>query len=67
MTHDIVLQHFRKCFPHYANEIIAWFPNGKNSIRVRYDHGQEFIFTFNSESNWVYETVDSYIERLKGD
>ena len=67
MTHDIVFQHFRACLPRHASETIAWFPNGKNSIRVRYEDGRDFIFTFNNELDWCYETAEHFIKRLKGD
>lgn len=66
MTHDIVFDCFRKQFPHLAKRLTAWFPNGKNSIRVRYKAEGDFIFTFNKEGDWSYETVDCFINRLKG-
>ena len=67
MQHELVLYEFKKCLPHYVNEIIAWFPNGKNSIRVRYKDGRDFIFTFERDEDWRYETVNSFIRRMKGD
>lgn len=67
MTHDIVFDKFRKQFPHRAKQLIAWFPNGKNCIRVRYEDGHDFIFTFNGEGDWNWETIDHFIKRLKGD
>lgn len=67
MTHDVILHCFKTCLPHLGKEIIAWFPNGRNSIRVRYNDGRDFIFTFDGEEDWRYETLDSFIRRMKGD
>lgn len=53
--------------PTEAKCVVQWFPNGLNSIRVRLTNKDEFIFTYNSDKNWCYETVDSYIVRMKGE
>lgn len=40
MTHNEVYKWFELYFPLYAGENAAtWFPNGKNSIRVRQTNG----------------------------
>lgn len=41
-----------------------WFPNGRNSIRVRLDTGKEFIFTYNSSDDWKIESVGSFLKGL---
>lgn len=67
MTHSDVYKWFELYFPNYAGDkAIVWFQNGKNSIRVRQKNLQEFIFTFNGEKNWKFETADSFISGLKG-
>nr|DAQ19142.1 MAG TPA: hypothetical protein [Caudoviricetes sp.] len=68
MSHNDVYKWFELYFPLYAGEkVSAWFQNGKNSIRVRQTNGQEFIFTYRSQKDWRFETVDSYIEKtMKG-
>lgn len=66
MKHDLIFYYFKMCMPHQAKLIVKWFPNGKNSIRVRFANNEDFIFTYNGEQNWCYETVDSYIVRMKG-
>lgn len=66
MKHDLILYYFKKHMPAEAKDIIQWFPNGLNSIRVRLSNKEEFIFTYDSEKRWCYETVDSYIVRMKG-
>ncbi|MFA7097643.1 MAG: methionyl-tRNA synthetase [Gammaproteobacteria bacterium] len=63
MTHNKVFEWFNLYFPIYAGDKIdTWFPNGKNSLRVRQTNGQEFIFTFNGHKDWKFETIDSFIK-----
>lgn len=67
MKHDLIFHYFKTHMPVEAKRIIQWFPNGLNSIRVRLTNNDEFIFTYNGEREWCYETVDSYIVRMKGE
>lgn len=67
MKHDLIIYNFKNLMPHQARLIAEWFPNGKNSIRIRLTNKEEFIFTYNSEREWCYETVDSFIVRMKGE
>lgn len=63
MTQKEVLKWFELYFPEYAGDKIdTWFPNGKNSIRIRQTNKQEFIFTFVDASNWKFETVNSFMK-----
>ena len=41
-----------------------WFPNGKNSVRVRFRTGKEFVFTYNSSDDWKIESVGSFLNGL---
>ncbi len=67
MSHNEVYKWFERYFPLYAGENISvWFANGKNSIRVRQTNGQEFIFTYNGKDDWRFETVKSFLNRMKG-
>lgn len=43
-----------------------WFPNGRNSIRIRQKNGQEFIFTYHSQKDWKFETITSFLNGMKG-
>lgn len=66
MSHKEVYKWFELYFPQYSKYIKEWFPNGKNSVRVRQINGQDFVFTFNAPNNWRFETVGSFINELKG-
>ena len=63
MGHSDILKWFGLYFPDYVKHIQTWFPNGKNSIRIRQDNKQEFIFTFNTNIDWCFETVDNFLKR----
>lgn len=67
MSHSDVMKWFELYFPDYSGDnITMWFPNGKNSIRVRQKNGQEFVFTYISSKDWLFETVSHFLDRLKG-
>lgn len=67
MSHSEVYKWFELYFPQYAGDKVeSWFQNGKNRIRIRQKNHQEFIFTFNNEGNWRFETVESFMNGLKG-
>ena len=68
MSHAEVYKAFRQYFPTYVGEnIAAWFPNGRNSIRVREANGDEFIFSFNNGKDWKFATIDSFLNGKKGE
>lgn len=65
MLHDDVFKRFKKYFPKEYEETSRWFPNGKNSIRVRMvSKMDDFIFTYNGKNDWKFESVDLFIKRL---
>ena len=67
MLHDKIYEWFESYFPQYSKHIVEWFPNGRNSIRVRRCDKQDFIFTYYDIDDWRFETVESFIKRLKGE
>lgn len=67
MSHEKVYEWFESYFPQFSKHIVEWFPNGKDSIRVRRSGNQDFIFTFHGIDDWCFETVDSFIKKLKGE
>lgn len=44
MVHSKVFECFQEHLPAFAEKVETYFPNGKNSIRVRQKDGKEFIF-----------------------
>lgn len=65
MSHNEIYQMFTLQFPDYAKNLVKeWFPNGRNSIRIRQKNEQEFVFTYLSKTDWRFETIDSYIRGL---
>lgn len=53
MGHSEVMKWFENYFPDYSGDRIdVWFPNGRNSIRIRQKNGQEFIFTYHNQKDW---------------
>lgn len=65
MLHKEVYKWFKLYFPLYARENVeVWFPNGKNSVRVRQKNGQEFIFSYNGKDDWKFETRKSFVNYL---
>lgn len=67
MTHKEVFEKFKLYFPQFAESVETIFPSGKNSIRIRIGYLRDYIFTFNGEYAWCFETVDSFIKRTKGE
>lgn len=67
MIHSEVYNRFKALLPIYEKLVTDWFPNGYNSIRLRLKEKGEFIFTIGHDDNWCFETVDSWIRRLKGE
>ena len=66
MSHKVIYGLFEKMFPTYAAETTEWFMNGKGSIRVRLgEQHKDYIFTFIDSKRWIFETIDSYLDRLK--
>lgn len=67
MTHDTVFRKFTMKFPDYVKNTSIWFPNGKDSIHIRLVNGKEFVFTIKGRDDWCFETVNSFVKRLKGE
>ena len=46
-------------------ELMEWFPNGKNSIRLTFKDNNTLVFTYNSKTDWILESKKSFVNRLK--
>lgn len=67
MNHEEIFKYFILYFPDYGwNKLETWFPNGKNSIRIRLKNNQDFIFTYFDMDRFTFETLDNFLERLRG-
>ena len=64
MTHDLVYGLFEETFPLYAQKTTEWFPNGRNSIRVRLDDKSEYVFTYKDVKAQL-ETLDEFINTMR--
>lgn len=67
MVHSKIYKIFERILPLYAGENAEiWFPNGKNSIRVRGINKQEYVFTYNDDATWKFETLKNFMQTMKG-
>lgn len=69
MSHLEVFKRFKSRFPEYVNENARWYPNGKNSIRIRrlcgsISIGPDLVFSCDSKGNWRFETLDYFIQDI---
>lgn len=67
MIHSQIYKHFEEYLPDRARKVTEYFPNGKNSIRVRQANKQEFIFSFNGPKAWRFETVEQFLACMRGE
>ena len=65
MSNKDIFMVFKDMFPFYIPDVQMWFPNGKNSIRVRMDNNSERMFTYNNDKDWRLETAKSYFKENK--
>ena len=65
MGHKDIFNIFSTMFPTFTNNIKVWFPNGKNSIRVRYISSPDCVFTYDNNKNWKLETVNSFAKKFE--
>jgi hypothetical protein len=65
MVHEKIWEKFKEHNGSVSDIVTCWFPNGKNSIRVRLRESGDLIFTYISKKKWRLETVDSYLDSTK--
>ena len=65
MNHNKVWEKFKERNGLVTDIVVCWFPNGRNSIRVRLRGGGDLIFTYISKKKWKLETVDLYLDDHK--
>ena len=62
MFHPEIYKQFQKLFQNLAKGSTEYFQNGKNSIRIRSIGKPDIIFTFEKDTMWKLETVDSFLD-----
>ena len=62
MVHTDIFKKFKQFSKMKDDSVKEWFPNGKDSIRVRFIDEKEIVFTFKAHDNWRFETVESFIK-----
>lgn len=66
MVHKNVYAIYEKMMPFYASQTKEYFPCGKDTIRVRLQSNQEFIFSYEKDNSWFFETLNHYLKKMKG-
>jgi hypothetical protein len=62
MLHNELFDMFKRIAKIPDENIDCWFPNGKDSVRVRLVGGLELVLTYKSMTMWRLETVDSFLK-----
>ena len=65
MIHKNIYEIYKEIMPSYADRTEVWFPCGLNAIRVRLHTREEFIFSYSEKRTWSFETLNSYIKKMK--
>ena len=67
MVHSEILKKFQSLFPEIEEEVEVWFPNGRDSIRLRERGGLELVFSVHGDCDWSIETLNLYIDnKMRG-
>ena len=66
MNHVETIKVYQDMFGVALEIISEWFPNGKNSVRIRFKDRRcvEIVFTYRNNENWRLETVKQYLDHL---
>ena len=66
MCHNTIYDAYKDLMPFFAEKTEAWFPCGLNTIRVRLNTKKEYVFNYNADKSWQFQTIDLYIKNMKG-
>ena len=64
MTHVKLAKKFEALCHADIDAIVEWFPNGRDSIRVKFDDGVELVFTYYNDTNWRIEPIDTFLKQV---
>lgn len=66
MSNKYIFMTFGSMFPYYENDVDVWYPNGKDSVRIKFKTTRsELIFTYYSEKEWCLETAKNYLRKTE--
>lgn len=65
MNHSSVHDIYKRLMPSFEAQTEIWFPNGWNSIRVRFFDGRDYIFTIEENGDFSFEDVSHFLERIE--
>lgn len=66
MTHKDILKACISELGIMETDILKWYPNGHNSIRVLLKNSAfngEFAFSYEGKGCWIFETADHFAKR----
>lgn len=66
MTHSKVYEIYERLLPFYAKKTKEYFQCGRNTIRVRMNDKEEFVFSYDNSRSWSFDTLDRYLIKMKG-
>lgn len=65
MNHNSVHDIYKRLLPGFEAQTELWFPNGWNSIRVRFFNGRDYIFTIGENDELMFEEVGHFLKRME--
>jgi hypothetical protein len=63
MVHSNIFKAFEGIF--HLGMVDTWWPNGYNSIRVRFENKKEVVFHYKNDLHWELETMDSFMDKMR--
>ena len=67
MLHPKILEKFELLFPSYGAILKEYIPNGKGSIRLKFNNLiGEYVFTYKDAWTWSFETRSNFMNRFCG-
>lgn len=64
MVHTDIFKKYKLRCSMSNGSVNAWFPNGRNSIRVRLFDKKEVVFTYHGPKNWKIESMGSFLDSM---
>lgn len=65
MNHNELFKKYKEIFQANDADIDVWFPNGKDSVRVRYKDKREFVFTYSKSDEWCIQTIKEFLKSTR--